>query len=197
MEERITENKQNIIANTSKWKEYYKSVHNDYRELKRLYPFSNLCIPPTVNPSLARIHVVAVSREIVERTCACRADFTSEYSKELFISVPEDYQHSGCNVYGGKWIDVEILLEPEVHLYVDKCISVGGFSGYKLCVGTPESFQDMNNVILENVRTADNMLVAYERRMKGENEELELLAYSHGDKGKKEYRNNKHRYHPK
>ena len=65
---------------------------------------------------------------------------------------------------------------------------------YQFCVGVPESFIYMKNVILENVRTADKMLVAYELFQTGQTNKLELLAYSHGDKGQKEYKNERKKY---
>ena len=65
---------------------------------------------------------------------------------------------------------------------------------YSLCVGLPESFPLMKNVILENVKTAENMLIAYERVMTGVSNTLELIAYSHGEHGSKEFQHNKLRY---
>ena len=69
--------------------------------------------------------------------------------------------------------------------------------GYKMCVGTPEAFSSMKNVLLEAVKTADNMLVAYERVQSGTSDRVILNAYSHGDIGRKEYQNDRKRYVPR
>jgi len=52
----------------------------------------------------------------------------------------------------------------------------------------------MENVILENIRTAEKMLMAYELYQTGETKSLELNAYSHGTKGINEYAKDKKRY---
>ena len=60
-----------------------------------------------------------------------------------------------------------------------------------------ESFIYMQNVIIENVRTAENMLIAYEQFQKGFAEIVKLKAYSHGEKGKDEYRRDRKRFRTK
>lgn len=187
----------NDTQNLTTWKEYYRSVHSDFKELIQYYPFSELRIPPTKKPSLAVILVVAANRGLIEKTCSIKSDFTTEFTKELYLKIPVDYKTSGCNVYGGKWIDSEKISQQDLHIYTNDSIKIGDFVGYKMCVGTPESFLDMRNVILENVRTADNMLVAYERIMRGDSIELNLIAYSHGDKGRKEYLRDRKKYRTK
>lgn len=184
-------------ATLNEWRAYYKSVHNDYRGLLNVYPFSELSIYPTIIPQLAVLRVVAVNINFVERTGACRSDFITEFSKELYISIPLDYKESGCDVYGGEWIIPSKLNDSDMHFYKNDVCPLDSFNGYKFCVGTPDSFKDMKNVILENVRTAENMLIAYERYMRGDSANLTLISYSHGDCGRKEYRKNKNKYIPK
>jgi len=92
-------------------------------------------------------------------------------------------------VYGGKWIDTKLVKEKYQHFNgkrKDGC--------YLFCVGVPESFPQMENVILENIRTAEKMLIAYELYQTGETRSLELNAYSHGTKGINEYAKDKKRY---
>ncbi len=179
-----------------KWRQYYKCVHHDFNGLINSYPYSELRIPPTVSPSLAEIFVVAVTKSFIEKSGSCKEDFLNCFSRQLYISVPIDYRCSGCNVYGGKWLDSNLLSDSDIHFYFNNKMIVDSFGGFKMCVGTPESFVEMTNVILENVKTAENMLIAYERKMRGDSKSLEMIAYSHGDAVRKEYIINKKRYNP-
>ena len=168
---------------------YYDNVLNEINELKRYYPFTSYTIPPTLSPSPVQIRTVAADYKLIKKTRALEQDFLGEYSKELEIIVPYSYRISGCIVYGGQWINKNILLYNDQHFY-DR----NSHGKYQFCVGVPESFIYMKNVILENIRTADKMLVAYELFQTGQTNKLELLAYSHGDKGQKEYKNERKKY---
>ena len=64
----------------------------------------------------------------------------------------------------------------------------------EFCVGVNESFQTLNNVILENVKTAENMLIAYEQVQKGITLRARLIGYAHGNKGEKEYERDRKKY---
>ena len=176
------------------WAKYYKAILSDYRELKERYPFSYLSIFPTIKPEPAVIRVVAANKDLIEMSSAVEPDFTGDYSRELRIVVPVDYRERGCKVYGAKWVDLEIFDDEDIHFYCQEQLPP---YGYELCVGTPESFPLMRNVILETVKTAENMLIAYERVMTGDSDQLQLLAYAHGDKGRKQFMNNKNKYLPR
>ncbi len=176
------------------WKLYYANVLADFRELKEHYPFSYLTIPPTVQPELAMIRVVAANKELIEMAGAVETDFTDEYSRKLWIIVPTNYRKNGCKVYGAKWVDLKKFENKDIHFYNQAKLHA---EGYELCVGTPESFPLMRNVILENVRTAENMLIAYERVMTGSSDHLELIAYAHGENGRKQFQRNRARYIPR
>jgi hypothetical protein len=82
--------------------------------------------------------------------------------------------------------------KPSTEMETRLNISVGMPTALPLL--TPESFPLMKNVILENIRTAENMLIAYERVMAGESETLDLIAYSHGDKGREQFKKNRKKY---
>lgn len=168
---------------------YYSSVTADFRELKCRYPFSKLIILPTVDPYEAMIKVTAVEKSIIEELCATEEDFTDDFSKRIDLIIPPDYKEHGCRVYGGAWINLDNLPKKDVH-----CFSILPDGRWELCVGTPKSFSSLRNVILECVRTADNMLVAYERFQKGNTNELMMIAYSHGDEGKQEYEKDRRSY---
>lgn len=171
------------------WRRYFSLVLKDFQELKERYPFSTLYLPPTVDPQTVTIFTIAVDKEIVEMTNGRPDDFKGQYTKELFIEVPIDYNTKGCRVFGCPWFDKTRFQDKDIHIYHDKNRKkIESNYGYQLCVGTPESFQNLGNVILEAVRTAEFILVAYERVQIGESNEVELNAYSHGEKGREEYK---------
>lgn len=172
---------------------YYDHVMHDIGELKKEYPFLDYHIYPTATPSEITIDVIAVHKAIIDLTCADREDFLGEYSRLINVIVPFDYRNKGCDVYGGSWIDPNRINEKDLHLYKQ----TKNEYGYKLCVGVPESFSGLDNVILENVRTAENILTAYDRFMKGKDKKVELLAYSHGSNGESEYARDRKRYRTK
>lgn len=172
------------------WKrQYCTNVRDDIEELKKYYPFTSYIMPPTMELQPVHIRTIAADARIIKATNAIEQDFLGEYSKELEIIVPYDYKITGCQVYGGKWIDKRKLTANDVHFY-DK----NSNGQYLFCVGVPASFSKLKNVILENVRTAHRMLVAYELLQSGKTEKLELIAYAHGDEGCNEYEREAKKY---
>jgi hypothetical protein len=170
------------------WQLYYDDVRRDFKELHAQYPYSSYRVPLRPLPGIVTIRVVAASAALLQEVRGVEADFLGEYSKELFVDVPLDYKRFGCRVFGAGWIDASRVRDQECHFYNRSS------RGYELCVGVFDSFPLMENVILECVRTADHMLVAYERLMRGESSSLELLAYSHGEKGRREFQQDEGRY---
>ena len=173
-------------------KEYYDGVKKDFAEVKEEYPFCYLSILPTIEPARARIYVVAANRNLISACHAVKEDFTENYSKELWISIPADYKEKGCKVYGGNWIDAKRIPEEHRHFY----LAQGEYKnyGYEFCVGVPASFQSLKNVILENIRTAEHLMIAYENYLCGNTDTIVIESYSHGDKGIQEYGRNRKRY---
>lgn len=176
----------------NQYRQYRSHLMRDFHALLSQYPFSTITFLPTVDPSPAKLKVIAVHKKLIDEVMGTLSDFTGDYSKELFIVVPFDYQNSGCDLYGASWIDLNRIETKDWH-FLNKCRKTK--HGYKLCVGVPESFHLMNNVLLENVKTAENMLIAYERIMRGEASVLEdLKTYSHGKAGISEFIKDKKRY---
>ena len=171
---------------------YLADVKEDFNQLKKQYPFSTICIAPTVEITPVIIKTVAACQSLIDEILATREDFMGDYSRELVIVVPFEYKTKGCQVFGGEWINEAILADCDRHFHGKRADGK-----YNLCVGLPESFKNMENVILESVRTAENMLIAYEQVQKGITNNLKLIAYSHGEKGKDEYRRNRKRYRTK
>ena len=168
-----------------KYRQYYSHLMRDYNALILQYPFSTITFLPTVEPSPAILKVIAVHKKLIDEVEGSSSDFTGKYSKELFIEVPFDYQSKGCDVYGASWVELHRIKSKDRH-FLNKCKK--SKHGYKLCVGVPESFPLMGNVLIEIVKTAENMLIAYERIMCGETTSLkDLKTYSHGGAGKQEF----------
>ncbi len=165
------------------YSKYYTAVYHDFAELKKEYPYSYLSIPPTSTPSLAQLIVVAVNACTIAYTRGSIDDFTESFSRKLRVEIPLNYQQAGCKVYGGKWINIEKIKKMYRHFNG----SADKDGNHCFCVGVPESFITMDNVLLECVRTADNMLTAYRKYLSGKTKGLDLLAYSHGTKGELEY----------
>ncbi|MCD7804487.1 MAG: hypothetical protein LUH03_04935 [Oscillospiraceae bacterium] len=169
----------------TKWDRYYSDVKANYDEAKQYYPYMEIKKPPTMEPCLVRISVIAVDKEIINATFAKEEDFTGDFSKKIIIEVPLWYKVKGCIVYGAGWVDVGRLPKKDIHFHsLDKTKD-----GYQMCIGVPESFSRMENVILESIRTADAMLVAYEKVMRGIDKSLNLIAYAHGDAGREQFNN--------
>ena len=175
--------KTNDTINYNQARLYYKSVFRDFEGLKKKYPFCYLTILPTNQPSMAKIKVIAINKDLIELTKANENDFNNSYSREIWISVPFEYENDGCEVYGGKWIEPEQIPKEHHHFY-----DYNPYMGYRLCVGVPESFSKMKNVILENVKTADHILTAYADYMSGRENKIILNEYSHGENGINEFR---------
>ena len=182
---------ENDHLNAEKWQSYFETVKQDFAELKEHYPFSVMINPPTQTANLIHIRTVAANKELINRINATEADFTKVFSRNLLIVVPREYKSIGCEVYGAGWVDLEKLREEDRHFNRPRILTK---DGYRMCVGTPDSFNNLKNVILENVKTAENMLIAYERYQIGITDHLELIAYSHGEKGREEYRRSKTKY---
>ena len=167
--------------------EYYRKVFKDITEVKKEYPFMKILFVPTNRPTLLGLEVIAVNRNIISKTFSKSEDFLSEFSKKVYLVIPLNYTKKGCTVYGGGWINSKLVSNKSRHFY-DRT----SFNEYELCVGVPNEFLNNKNVILENIKTTENMLVEYEKIMKGDATEFEGLAYSHGEEGINEFRRKKH-----
>ena len=174
------------------YKKYYENVKRNVEELKGHYPFVEMKIYPTDKPSEVELNIIAVNKKILEITGADKEMFTGAYSRELKVIIPFDYQNVGCEVYGAKWVRNESVNTKDWHFFPN---TLGEYK--RLCVGVPKSFSSFENVILECVKTAENMLIAYEQIHKGVTNKLEIKAYSHGEKGKDEYERDKRKYREK
>ncbi|HJI74579.1 MAG TPA: hypothetical protein OIM03_09985 [Veillonellaceae bacterium] len=178
-----------MIERTVDFNEYYRAVVSDINELKEQYPFTKRILLPTKSASPIELDITAVRADVINQTGANEVDFLGRYSRRLHVIIPYDYHKKGCLVYGGKWIDRKKIPDKDQHFN-----GVSQDGSLLLCVGVPESFSQFKNVILECVKTADNMLTAYEKYQCGQSESLELISYAHGERGINEYRKEKKRH---
>lgn len=163
---------------------YTDDVFSDYAELRKYYPFSEIYVPKNLCEDI-RIDVIAVNKNIISKLSASKNDFINTFSKKVTIIVPHNYKITGCKVYGGKWINENEIPSKDCHFLK---MSNGDCD---FCLGVPESFRRYKNVILQNVKTVENMLTAYELLLNGTTDHLCLFAYSHGKKGELEYEKTK------
>lgn len=182
------------MIEANEWSKYICDVKRDYNEAKRYYPYMEMSIFPTSKPSQIVVRAVAAEQDIITETCAQMEDFIGSYSKELYIEIPFTYRKDGCKIYGAKWLDKKLFQNKDLHFYE---YEYDRNKGYRMCVGTPESFHLMKNVLLENIKTADAMLVAYERVQRGDSDKLNLIAYAHGNSGREQFQTNRSRYIPR
>lgn len=172
------------------YSEYYRNVQHDILELKQEYPFTKMVIIPLVNPGAVELNVIAVNKTLISEFNAQENDLKGEYSKEIKVVIPYDYKDNGCKIYGASWIELEKIPQKNHHFNGEDKEN----GNYLFCVGVPQSFRNLKNVILENVRTAERMMIAYENFQRGITTKVELIEYSHGEEGKNEYNRNRKRY---
>ncbi|MBQ6396172.1 hypothetical protein IJH89_01140 [Candidatus Saccharibacteria bacterium] len=169
------------------WTDLALRVLCDFEELRQEYPFATLDSLGGSLLGVAHLEVVAVNGHIIRETMGRKDDFLGKYSKLIHIFVPPNYAEAGCSVFGAKWIDLERISPRDWHFLPNEGIEKYLDLGYKLCLGAPQSFGALKNVLLENVRTAEHILVAYENVMRGSSKKPVLFALVHGDAGKQEY----------
>lgn len=168
-------------------KNYYCSVSKDVTEAKKEYKYieemPTICLS---KPTLKVYRVLAVSNEILNETLSSGEDFLGKYSREIYVVVPLDYKKNGCLVYGAKWENIFEI--PDKHLHINKRYANNGY--HELCIGVPQSFSKEKNAFLSSIRTAEHILRAYMLFLSNESKNINLLAYSHGEEGVKEYEKN-------
>ncbi len=81
------------------------------------------------------------------------------------------------------WNGLEKISNDKTHFY--KNVKMDDM--YELCVCPSQAIKNMNNPLLENIKTADHMMTAYELYIEGIRDTICLKDYSHGSEGEKEY----------
>ena len=164
--------------------QYYLDVDKDIKEVKTYYKYvDEMFTIGYSKPHFRIFKVLGVSNDILNETHSTKEDYLGAHSPEIYVVVPEDFKQRGCIVYGLKWDDLSLISEKDLHVNPGR-----DNNGYhELCVGVPESFSRENNPILASIRTAQFMIMSYKLFLTHQTDKVELLSYSHGNKGRLEY----------
>lgn len=107
-------------------------------------------------------------------------DLIKLVSMEICCFIPIIYHRVGCQVYDlNRVIDWDKL--PIVHRHYNG----SGKYGNLICTHLPEESKDMQNPILENLRTAYSLFLEYNRFIN--TGKWDIKEYKHGEEGRKEY----------
>lgn len=103
----------------------------------------------------------------------------------VLVVIPSNYKQVGCDVYD-YYNAIDWSKIPYQHIHKNRKI---GNELYALCTNVPAAVEEMENPILENLRTAYVLINEYKRYFR--NGKYELQEYSHGEEGIKEYEREK------
>lgn len=169
---------------------YLTDVNNDINVVRTFYPQIEEKIIPMAKRTKKIYEIFLVDNDLIKDLNISNDYLRNNLSyTKVYLIVPFDYQHIGCEVYGGKWINEEMLPFEREH-FNDKMED----GNYKLCLGTTKSFDNLKNVILEACRTAENLFIQYYNYQNKNINEIKLIEYSHGKKGIIEYEKDKNKY---
>ena len=99
----------------------------------------------------------------------------------VLVAIPANYKEKGCNVFDfNNVIDWSKIPQAHTHRNFIKELGI-----YALCTHLPEEVPEMENPILEDLKTAYALYNEYKRFLR--NGKYELREYSHGDEGRREY----------
>lgn len=177
-----------MVHGTDKKKKFFHQIERDISEASHYYPWltcQHVRSPSAKDMTAAVISVIAVNKDIINQTECSKEDCISEYSHQIILYADENYQTNGCTVFGGQWIKPKLIPFEEQHWYKNMALKDGTKC---LCIGIPQSFADQRNVILESIKTAENLLTYYQILQEGKTPPAKLIQYSHGDLGIYEYR---------
>lgn len=173
-------------------------IRHDFKEAIQYYPFSQMVL---VTSDEIHFEVYAINKEEIEQLGLKKSRIANdEFSKRLFLVVDNNYRESGPTVYSmEKWKGLERIPEESKHFYDFKYLRLEGNEvvckmpyfiegrGYQTCTSVAKANKDMNNPLLENIKSAENLLKSYELFLRGINKEIVLRQYEHGDEGVKQY----------
>ena len=165
-------------------KQYYREVDKDIKEVRQHFKYVDELFSTGLNkPSFRVFSVLAVSNEILNETNSTKEDYLGNHSQEIYVVVPDNYKEKGCIIYGLKWDDLSLINDKDLHINPGR--ENNGY--HELCVGVPESFSKEKNPILASIMTAQFIIMSYKLFLTHHINKIELISYSHGDKGRLEY----------
>ena len=165
------------IASHGAMTELMETREKDIKEAMDLFP----CLKKIIGKDGFNLTGKLVSRKDLDRfhlSAKEAADF-SEFMNVVCI-IPANYKTIGCYVvdtYG--FIDWNKL--PEKHRHTNHASGIGNC----LCTHLIEEVAEMDNPVLENLKTAYALSIEYRRYI--DTGKFELREYSHGNAGRMEY----------
>lgn len=173
-------------------------IKRDFRELIQHYPFSQMIL---VDKKEIHFEVYAINKKEIDQLRIKKHKISNDkYSRRLYIIIRNNYRDSGPIIYSmEKWKSLNLIPYESKHFYDKKelkyengtfKIDTPGFSagkGYLTCTSVSIANKNMGNPLLENVKSAEMMLISYELFLRGINKTIVLRQYSHGDEGVEQY----------
>ena len=160
-------------------------IQKDFTELRRKYPFTKV-----IQQNKYEIHyeVFAINIELLKKLDIDEDYLRDEtYHKRIYLIVKNDYLTNGPIVYSLEdWPNLDKIPENNMHFYFNKLVNG---RGYRTCSCVQIANRHMDNPLLENVKSTEMLLSAYELFLLGINDIVVLRQYSHGDKGVEEFLN--------
>lgn len=176
-------------CNINQYNEYLKNVSKDIARLKDYYPFIYEVIIPVNNSLINKVYEVY----LIDKNMIDDLSLTENYiinklnNRKVLLIIPTDYKNNGAKIILDKNLKIDRIPDKHVH--------INGYyrDGYEFCAGVPQSMINLNNVLLENCRTAENYIVQVNSYLNNEANEINMIEYSHGDRGREEYDREKRR----
>ena len=113
------------------------------------------------------------------------AEDAKTYFRDSFVIycvIPVDFLKHGCKIYDSNNV-INWQKLPYEHRHISQSASKN--LGVLLCTHLPDEVKDMNNPILENLKTAYALYKAYKHYLK--TSQWLLDEYKHGNEGKEQY----------
>lgn len=169
-------------------------LKKDFRAMRDEYPFSRMV---WVRRDLIVFETWGYSRAYIEKFNRQFDDVvTEERSKRILLLVDNDYVRKGATPYALEgWSGLDMIDSSDRHFYDtqkprEDCPPLMEFwerGAKEICPCVPMAVLEMENPLLENVRTVDHLLSAYEQFLKGNTSRVVLREYSHNEEGEREY----------
>ena len=163
-------------------KNYQENIYKHIIETLDMFPYLTCAlIPKSDYPEFVLKGLLIESDYLISNSLTIKT--AQSYFKNLLlvrVVIPLDYRMTGCKIYDvNKVIDWNKL--PDEHRHFNGSFDYGNL----ICSHLPEEVPDMDNPILENLRTTFKLFLAYNYYIKTKQWKME--EYKHGESGKKEY----------
>lgn len=180
----------NNVEDLIDYSDYLSRVEKDVSKLKMIFPYVSEIVIPTTYPYRTKVYeVYLVNKDLINALGITKQYCMTNFDiRKVIVFIPFNYNEKGCHIVFSKELDINSIQEEHKH-FNDYFID-----GYEFCAGVPESFAELENVILENCRTAENYIIQIDSFINKEIDEIKLIEYSHGVEGRVEYGREKKKF---